>query len=81
MSAAFVDNKNESILDALSYSQAMITNTGMPVGAMSAPGFAADFSPLSRIVMSVEMLCGRLEIYPVLMLISRSFWRSDNSRV
>ena len=76
-----LDNKNESILDALSYSQAMITNTGMPVGAMSAPGFAADFSPLSRIVMSVEMLCGRLEIYPVLMLFSRSFWRSDSSRV
>ncbi len=72
-----LDNKNESIVDALSYSQAMLTNTGTSV---SSAGQAVYFSPLSKIVMSVEMLCGRLEIYPVLMLFSRSFWRSDSSK-
>lgn len=74
------DNKNESILDALCYSQAMITNTGSSVLDMDAAGITAQFSPLSRIVMCFEMLCGRLEIYPVLMLFTRGLWRSDSSR-
>lgn len=81
VSALFLslDNKSESIFDALNYSQAMITNTGTSIAELEAPGLAADFSPLSKVVMSFEMLCGRLEIYPVLMLFFRSFWRSDSN--
>ena len=75
-----LDNKSESIFDALNYSQAMLTNTGTSIAELEAPGLAAEFSPLSKIVMSLEMLCGRLEIYPVLMLFIRSFWKADNSR-
>lgn len=72
-----VDNKNESIYDALNYSQAMLTNTGTTIA--NAGGTVA-FSPVSKLVMSAEMLCGRLEIYPVLMLFFRSFWKSDSNR-
>ena len=75
-----LDNKNESIFDALNFSQAMLTNTGTSIAELDSPGLAARFSPLSKIVMSFEMLCGRLEIYPVLMLFMKSFWKSDNSR-
>lgn len=75
-----LDNKNESIFDALNYSQAMITNTGTSIAELGVSGPAPDFSPLSKVVMSVEMLCGRLEIYPVLMLFFRSFWKSDSNR-
>ena len=74
-----LDNKSESILDALNYSQAMITNTGTSIAELDAPGLAAQFSPLSKIVMSLEMLAGRLEIYPVLMLFSKAFWKGDRS--
>ena len=79
LSALFLslDNKNESILDALNYSQAMITNTGTSIGSLGDAGLATGFSPFSKLVMSFEMLCGRLEIYPVLMLFSRSFWKSE----
>ena len=80
ISAVFLslDNKNESIFDALNFSQAMITNTGTSIAELDAPGLAARFSPLSKIIMSLEMLAGRLEIYPVLMLFFPSFWRSDS---
>ncbi len=49
------------------------------------PGFAgvgpassyADYSALSKIVMSVAMLLGRLEIYPLLIVFIPSFWKKD----
>lgn len=74
-----IDNKSESIFDALNYSQAMLTNTGTSIAELDAPGLAMHFSPLSKVVMSFEMLAGRLEIYPVLMLFTRSFWSSKDS--
>lgn len=70
-----IGNKNESIYDALIYSQAMLTNTGTTIS-----GTAVVLSPLSKIVMSVEMLCGRLEIYPVLMMFFSGFWKTDSNR-
>lgn len=73
-----LDNKSESIFDALNYSQAMLTNTGTSIAELHAPGLATHFSPLSKIVMAFEMLAGRLEIYPVLMLFTRSLWKADN---
>lgn len=72
-----IDNKNESIYDALIYSQAMLTNTGTSALEL---GASAEFSALSRLVMSAEMLCGRLEIYPLIMLFFRSFWKADSNR-
>ena len=75
-----LDNKNESVFDALNYSQAMLTNTGTTVADMTRIGGYSGFSPLSQIVMSIEMLCGRLEIYPFLMLFFKSFWKSDSNR-
>lgn len=73
-----LDNKNESILDALNYSQAMLTNTGRAFAGSGV--LSAEFSPLSKLVMCFEMLCGRLEIFPVLMLFFKSFWKPDRSR-
>ena len=35
----------------------------------------AAFSPFSKIVLSLDMLAGRLEIFPILVLLSRSTWR------
>lgn len=74
------DNKDASIFDALNYSHAMITNTGTSIYEIGVNGAASQFSSLSKIIMSLEMLCGRLEIYPVILLFSRSFWRADKRR-
>ncbi|MBQ8868323.1 MAG: TrkH family potassium uptake protein [Oscillospiraceae bacterium] len=49
------------------------------------PGFAgvgpmssyADYSAFSKIVMSLAMLLGRLEIYPLLIVFIPSFWKKD----
>ena len=33
------------------------------------------FSPLSKVMLSIAMLAGRLEIFPILVLLSRSTWK------
>ena len=35
----------------------------------------ASFSVLSKLVLIMDMLAGRLEIFPILVLFSRSTWR------
>lgn len=74
-----VSNSTCSVTDALSYSLAMLTNTGTTTADIAGQA-AVHFSPLSRIVMSVEMLAGRLEIYPLLMLFFKGFWKSDSNK-
>ena len=70
---------NMSLYDALNYSQAMITNTGTSIGLPTVAGISQDYSWFTKLVMSALMLAGRLEIYPLLMLFFRSFWKSDSS--
>lgn len=53
---------------------ACINNMGLGFGA-TADGFAV-LNDASKYMMCVAMLLGRLEIYPVLVLLSRTFWRS-----
>lgn len=53
---------------------ACINNMGLGFGA-TADGFAA-LNDVSKYLMCAAMLLGRLEIYPVLILLSRTFWRS-----
>ena len=52
----------------------MVSNTGIGLGSLSPGGSFAPFSPLSKIVLIVCMLLGRLEIFPVLVLLSPSAW-------
>lgn len=65
------------VYTSLSYSQAMITNVGLPVSELAVSGPVTDFSAFSKIVMSLLMLLGRLEIYPVLMLFSLKLLKKD----
>ena len=53
-----------------------LNNIGPGLGAVIGPtGNFADFSVLSKIVLSVCMLVGRLEVYPILVLMSPYMWR------
>ena len=63
---------------ALSYSQAMLTNVGSPISQLADPGIVAHMTDYSKCVMCFLMLCGRLEIYPVMMIFSLSLWNSQD---
>ncbi len=54
---------------------ATINNIGPGLSMVGPTGNFADFSSLSKIVMSICMLVGRLEIFPMLLLFSPSTWK------
>ena len=51
-----------------------MNNIGPGIGAVGPNGSFADFSPLSKLVFCFDMLAGRLEIFPFLMLFTASAW-------
>ena len=53
---------------------ACFNNVGPGLGAVGPAGSYADYSAFSKLVLSVSMLFGRLEIYPVIFLLSPSVW-------
>ncbi len=58
---------------------ACIGNIGPGMGAVGPYGNYADFSILSKLVLSFDMLAGRLELIPMLMLFSPYAWSKKYS--
>ena len=54
---------------------ATINNTGIGLGEVGPESNYVRFSDLSKLAFCVNMLLGRLEFYPVLVLLSPSTWR------
>ncbi|QGU94667.1 TrkH family potassium uptake protein [Clostridium bovifaecis] len=54
---------------------ATLGNVGPGLGMVGPMGNFSEFSSLSKIVMSLGMIIGRLEIYPILLLGVPSFWK------
>ena len=54
---------------------ATLSNIGPGLGMVGPVGNYAAFSNLSKLVLSMCMLIGRLEIFPILMLFAPSAWR------
>ena len=54
---------------------ACINNIGPALGICGPMGSYAPFSDLSKLVLSFDMLAGRLEIFPLLMLFTPSTYR------
>lgn len=54
---------------------ACINNIGPGLGMVSPVGNYESFSPLSKIVLMLNMMIGRLEVYPILLLLSPAIWR------
>ena len=52
-----------------------LNNIGPGLGMVGPVGNFASFSTLSKIVLSFDMLAGRLEFFPVLLLFAPSTWR------
>ena len=55
-----------------------IGNVGPGLGIVGPMGSFADYSALSKKVLSFTMLFGRLEIYPLLILFAPTFWKKVN---
>lgn len=54
---------------------ATLNNIGPGLGQIGPSGNFADFSALSKIVLSVDMLVGRLELYPILAIFLPYMWK------
>lgn len=58
---------------------ACFNNIGPGLGEVGPLGNYAFYSPASKILLSFDMLLGRLEIYPLLVLFSPSIWKRSAS--
>lgn len=58
-----------------SASLACISNIGPGLSVVGPYGSYADFSGFSKIILSLEMIAGRLELFPILILFSRNTWK------
>ena len=63
-----------SLTTSCSAALACISNTGPGLEAVGPLGNFAAFSSLSKVVLSMAMLVGRLEIFPILILFQPSTW-------
>jgi len=52
-----------------------LNNTGPALGEIGAVGNFSEFSVFSKLVLTFDMLAGRLELYPILALISPAVWK------
>ncbi len=53
-------------------------NIGPGLGAVGPIGNFSDFSVISKAVLSLCMIFGRLEIYPLLLILTPTFWKRVN---
>ena len=66
-----------SMMTNLSAVLATFNNIGPGFESVGATCNFSAYSPLSKIVMIFDMLAGRLEIFPILVLFSRSTWKKN----
>ena len=60
---------------SFSASLACLSNIGPGLEMVGPAGNFAAFSPLSKLVLTLAMLVGRLEIFPILILLHPATWR------
>ena len=65
---------NFDILTNFSAAAACFNNIGPGLSAVGPASNFADYSVFSKLVLSIAMLFGRLEIYPILFVLSPSAW-------
>ncbi len=75
VSVLIVSINNYDFATTFSSVIATLNNIGPGIGAVGPKGNFADFSPLSKLVFCFDMLAGRLEIFPFLMLFTATSWR------
>lgn len=74
-SALLISVDGFSTETTLTASMTCLNNVGPGFGAVGPLGNFADFSAFSKLVLSFEMLVGRLEIFPMLIFFAPSTWK------
>ena len=64
------------ITESLSASLACISNIGPALGELGPTSNFAGLNYFSKLVLSLEMLMGRLELMPLLVLLNPATWRN-----
>ena len=71
--------ENMDLVTSFTASLTCINNVGPGLGPIVGPaGNFALFSNFSKLVLSFEMIAGRLELFPILLLFSPNMWRKRN---
>lgn len=74
ISALIISIDGRDIVTTFTSVLACISNIGPGLGAVGPYGNFADFSVMSKLILSFDMLAGRLELIPMLMLFSPYAW-------
>jgi len=69
--------ENYDFMTTFSAALSSISNIGMGYGLIGPMGNFSEFSYLSKITMMLSMLIGRLEVLPVIALLSPSMWHKQ----
>ena len=72
---ARVSSVELGMTEAIAASAGTLGNVGPALGFAGPMGSYAPFSDFSKIVMAALMWIGRLEVLPVLVLLTRNYWR------
>ncbi len=75
LSILLVSLDNKDFATTFSSVMATLNNIGPGIAGVGPAGSFADFSVLSKLVFCFDMLAGRLEIFPFLMLLTAFSWR------
>ena len=67
--------QNIDFTSAITAVTTCINNVGPGLGIVGPTGNFSSLTDLSKLVLCFDMLAGRLEIFPILMLFSPSLWR------
>jgi trk system potassium uptake protein TrkH len=79
--AAIVTAFGATLLTGITASAATLGNVGPGFGAIGPMGHFGDLHPVSKVVLTLEMWIGRLEVLTVLVLLRPEVWRSARWRV
>ncbi|HAH46406.1 MAG TPA: potassium transporter, partial [Planctomycetaceae bacterium] len=69
-------NKPEKLIDCTSAVVATLNNIGPGVGELGPTENYADFTLSGKVILTVLMLLGRLELFAILVLFVPSFWKN-----
>lgn len=69
---------NFDIITNFSASLSCISNVGPGFNVVGPAGTYASFSNFSKFILSLEMIAGRLELFPILILFNPRTWRRQN---
>ena len=68
--------EQEDLLSTFTAVSACLNNVGPGLGTVGPTGNFAGFTAAGKLLLSLDMLAGRLEIYPILLLFSPAVWKN-----